>query len=219
MAQRRDGVRWGRVLLVVVALLVINTPYVLHEWSLNRARTHGTPVSATVVEVSQDGSDLDVSFKLPTSVDSAQKRRTVTVHRDVGVAASHTGRLEVKVLDGNPSEFYVDGQVRRLSPLYLTLVADALIALMLLLSWRLGGRIRRPTLVGVAIEDVGAGDDGSLLDKQDDGTYIVNGEVVSADDTSLLLTLRDRDIRIHLRDHESAVAVGDQARVRAHLVG
>jgi hypothetical protein len=219
MAQRRDGIRWGRLLLVVVALLVINVPYVLHVWALHRASADGTPVTATVVSVTQNGDDLDVTFRLPKSVDPAQKQRVVTVHHDVGVSAADTKKLVVKVLDGHPSDFYVDGQIRRWSPLVLTLVADSLIVLMLLLTWRFGGRLRRPTLVGIAVEDVSDGDLGSLLDKQDDGTYIVNGEVVSVDASSLVLTLRDRDVRIHLRDHENPVAVGSQARVRAHLVG
>ncbi len=49
------------------------------------------------------------------------------------------------------------------------------------LSLRLGGRIRRPGLVARALDDVREGDDGSLLDKQDDGTYVINGEVSEAD--------------------------------------
>jgi hypothetical protein len=93
------------------------------------------------------------------------------------------------------------------------------VLLMILLSWRLGGRIRRPTLVGIAVEDVQDGEDGSILDKQPDGTYVINGEVASTGPSSLVLTLRDRDVEIHLRDHENPVAVGARARVRAQLVG
>lgn len=219
MAQRGDGFGWGRVILVVVVLLVINGPFAAHEWTMHRAATSGTPVTATVVGVSRDGHYLDVSFKLPTSVDSHQTVRTVKVTESVGEQASRTKQLEVKVLDGHPSEYHVPGQVRTWTPLLLVAVADALIALMVLLRWRLGGRIRRPTLVGVALEDVQPGEDGSLLDKQEDGTYVVNGEVASTGTGSLVLTLRDRDVEIHLRDHTNPVPVGERARVRTHLVG
>jgi hypothetical protein len=143
----------------------------------------------------------------------------VRVERSVADKAARTGTIEVRVLDGNPDAFHVDGQVRGWGGLVLTLVADALVLLMILLAWRLGGRIRRPTLVGIAVEDVRDGDDGSLLDKQEDGTYLINGEVASTGPSSLVLTLRDRDVEIHLRDHENPVAVGERAQVRAQLVG
>ena len=90
---------------------------------------------------------------------------------------------------------------------------------MVLLSWRLGGRLRRPALVAVALGDVEAGEEGSLLEKQDDGTYVINGEVSEAGADTLVLTLRDRDVTVHLRGHANAVEVGEPAKVHAHLVG
>jgi hypothetical protein len=219
MSRRRDGLRWGRVALVVLALAVINIPYGLYEWQRHRIATSGEEVTATVVAVHDAGDDSDVAFRLPASVDDAQKVRSARVHRDVGVEAERTERIGVRVLDGDPDAFQVDGQVRGRGGLILILVADALILVMVLLSWRLGGRIRRPTLVGIAVEDVRDGEQGSLLDKQDDGTYLINGEVASTGPSSLDLTLRDRDVEIHLRDHENPVAVGERARVRAQLVG
>ena len=79
MAQRRDGVRWGRWILVAVVLAVINVPYVLHEWELHRAATDGVPVTATVVGVGQAGDDAVVAFRLPSSVDSDRVERRVKV--------------------------------------------------------------------------------------------------------------------------------------------
>jgi hypothetical protein len=46
-----------------------------------------------------------------------------------------------------------------------------------------------------------------------------SGEVAAPPPSPLLLTLRDRDVEINLRDHENPVAVGQWARVRAQLVG
>jgi hypothetical protein len=91
--------------------------------------------------------------------------------------------------------------------------------ILLLLSWRLGGRIRRPPLEAVAVGDVENGEEGSLLDKQDDGTYVINGEVAETRDASLVLRLRDRDVTVHLREHHNPLSVGDRAQVRALLVG
>jgi hypothetical protein len=219
MSRRRDGIRWGRIILVVVALLVINVPYGLHEWQLHRVATSGEKVTATVVGVGQAGDDSDVAFRLPSSVDDQQTVRTAKVDRAVGLQAARTKQIQVRVLEGHPAVFHIDGQVRSNGALIAILVADALVALMLLLAWRLGGRIRRPTLVGVAVEDVRSGGEGSLLDKQDDGTYVINGEVARTGPSSVLLSLRDRDVEIHLRDHENPIAVGERAQVRAQLVG
>ena len=48
---------------------------------------------------------------------------------------------------------------------------------------------------------------------------MINGEVTSTGPSSLVLSLRDREVEIHLRDHENPIVVGEQARVRAHMVG
>jgi hypothetical protein len=220
MAQRGSGVRWGRVTLVVFALLVINVPFAVHAWTLHRAAADGVHVTATVVSVSPAGDDEVITFRLPKDVDDKQAVRSVKTDHAVGVDAARTRQLDVQVLRGNPGAFHVDGQVGSAAPLILTSAADAFLAVVLLFSWRLGGRIRRPTLVGVALEDVRAGVEGSVLDKQLDGTYDVNGEVgTSTDPSMLVLVLRDRDVEIHLRDHENPVPVGERARVRVQLVG
>jgi hypothetical protein len=219
MGRRRDGVRWGRVLVVMFALAIINVPYVLHEWQEHRAATDGVPVTATVVGVSADGDDAVVTFRFPQDVDEKQTVRTVKVHHDVGARAARSHQLEVRVLEGQPGSFHVDGQVRSSVPLIITLVADALIALLVVLSWRRRGAFRRPTLIGVALEDLRSGEGGSILDKQDDGSYLINGEVARAGPSSVVLALRDRDVEIHLRDHANPIPVGERARVRAQLVG
>jgi hypothetical protein len=212
-------VRWGRVIAVVFALLVINVPYILHKETLHRAATDGVHVTATVVSSSRDGDDALVSFKLPADVDAKQTVRSVKVDRAVGLEAARTQQLDVQVLKGHPDAFHVDGQINSRAPLVVTLGADLLIGLVLVLSWRLGRRLRRPTLVGVAVEDVQDGEEGSVLDKQSDGTYVVNGEVGSTGESTLVIVLRDRDVEINLRDHDNPVPVGQPARVRVQLVG
>jgi hypothetical protein len=219
MGRRQDGVRWGRVVLVVVVLLVINVPYALHEWEQHHVATSGERVTATVVEVTPTGNDANLAVTFPASIDPGQPVRTAKVGAAAAREAQQTKQIGARVLKGHPSVFHLDGQVRSNAPLVITVVADVLVALMLALSWRLGGRIRRPTLVGVAVEVVRSGEDGSLLDKQDDGTYLVNGEVASTGPSTLVLALRDRDVEIHLRDHENPIGVGERAQVRAQLVG
>jgi hypothetical protein len=213
-------VTWRRWLLVALALFVVNLPWALHEGQLHRAATDGVQVSATVITVSDAGSGHAlVTFRLPKSVDPSQEVRTVQVDTATADAAAHSQTIDVRVLKGHPAVFHVDGQVRSWASTIITVVADLLIALMVLLAWRLGGRIRRPGLVAIALGDVESGDEGSLLDKQIDGTYLINGEIKQTDASTLVLTLRDRDVTVHLQGHRNPLALGEQARVLAHLVG
>lgn len=207
------------MVLVVLALLVINVPYILHAWQTHRAQTDGVPVTATVAGVSRSGDEAVVTFRFPRDIDAEQGLRSVKVDGAVGASAARTGQIDVQVLPGHPSVFHVDGQVPSRGGLLITLVADLLVLVMLLLAWRLGGRLRRPPLEAVALGDVESGEEGSLLDKQDDGSYLINGEVAEAGASSLLLRLRDRDVTVHLREHQNPLSVGDRAQVRALLVG
>lgn len=215
----RGGWGKGRILLVVVALLVINVPWLTHEWQLHRAATDGTRVEATVVGLSRDGDKAVVSFRLPTSVDPSHQARTAVIDLTTAEAAARTRQIGVRVLDGHPSIYRVDGQVRSWGAAAITLTADLLVLLLIALSFRLGGRIRRPGLVAMALDDVREGEEGSLLDKQEDGTYLINGEVSEVDASSLVLSLRDRNVTVRLEGHSNPVAVGGRARVRASLVG
>src|SRR3954471_19007105 len=109
--RRRDGFRWSRLILVLLALLVINVPYGLYEWQQHRLRTSGTEVTATVSDVQDNGDNADIAFRFPESIDSEQKPRTARVDQDVARRAGRTHELDVRILDGNPDVFYVDGQV------------------------------------------------------------------------------------------------------------
>jgi hypothetical protein len=213
-------VRWSRVLLVAFAVVVINLPWALNQIQLHRAETSGVHVSAAVLSVSAAGGDTSqVDFRLPASVDPAQKARTARVDSTTADAAAASQTIDVRVLKGHPDVFHVEGQVKSWASTLITGVADLLILLMLLLSWRLGGRLRRPALEAVALGDVQSGQKGSLLDKRVDGTYLINGEIKEVDAGTLVLTLRDRDVKVHLQGHHNPVAIGEQAQVLAHLVG
>jgi len=204
---------------VVIVLVVVNAPFLLHQYQLHRARTEGVNTTATVASVSISGDDAIVAFRLPEDLDSSQDLRTVKVDRATGATAARTQELDVQVLRGHPDVFHVDGQVPSWGGWIFTGIADVLILFMVLLSWRLGGRLRRPPLEAVAVTDVENGDEGSTLDKQEDGTYLINGEVAETRSESLVLRLRDRDVTVHLRDHHNPLSVGDRAQVRALLVG
>ncbi len=216
---KAPGRRARRILIVVLALVVINVPYAVHQWQLHRVGTDGIQVTATVVSSGVAGDDVVLGFRLPASVDPGQEVRTARVDAAAGQAAERAGEVDVRVLEGHPALYELEGQQRGHAATVFTLGADLVVLMLILLSWRLGGRLRRPALVAVALGDVEDGEEGSLLDKQDDGTYLINGEVSEVGADSLVLTLRDRDVTVHLRGHANPVDVGERAQVHAHLVG
>ena len=216
---RAPGPRARKILVVVIALLVINLPYVVYQYRIHRVSSDGVQVTATVVSADQAGGDVVLELRFPASVDPDQRVRSARVNATAGAAAVQSGEVDVRVLEGHPAVFELEGQKRSHGSTIITLGADVLVLIMILLMWRLGGRLRRPALVAVALGDVEDGEEGSLLDKQDDGTYVINGEVTEALVDSFVLTLRERNVTVHLRGHANPIDVGEQAKVHAHLVG
>jgi hypothetical protein len=212
-------VRWRSIVLVVLTLAVINLPYAVHVWQLHRAETDGIQVTVPVLKVTPSGRDALIDFTMPASVDPKQTAHEVKVDAASGATAARTHQIGVQVLKGHPAVFHVEGQIRSWTGALITGVADLLVLMMVLLRWRIGGRIRRPALVAVALGDVETGEQGSLLDKQADGSYLINGEIAEAGTESMVLTLRDRDVTVHLQGYRNPVAVGESAQVHAHLVG
>ena len=216
---RAPGPRTRKILVVVIALLVINLPYAVYQYRIHSVSSDGVQVTATVVSSARAGDDVVLGLRFPASVDPDQRVRTARVTATAGAAAVRAGEVDVRVLQGHPAVFDLPGQKRSHGSTIITLGADVLVLVMILLMWRLGGRIRRPALVAVALGDVEGGEEGSLLDKQADGTYVINGEVTEALVDSLVLALRERDVTVHLRGHVNPIDVGAQAKVHAHLVG
>ena len=216
---RAPGPRARKILVVVIALLVINLPYVVYQYRIHRVSSDGVQVTATVVSADQAGDDVVLGLRFPASVDPDQRVRSARVNATAGAAAVQSGEVDVRVLEGHPAVFELEGQKRSHGSTIITLGADVLVLIMILLMWRLGGRLRRPALVAVALGDVEGGEEGSLLDKQDDGTYVINGEVTETLVDSFVLTLRERNVTVHLRGHANPIDVGEQAKVHAHLVG
>ncbi len=164
---RAPGPRARKILVVVIALLVINLPYVVYQYRIHRVSSDGVQVTATVVSAQQAGDDVVLALRFPASIDPDQRVRSVRVDATAGAAAVQAGEVDVRVLEGHPAVFDLEGQKRSHGSTIVTLGADVLVLVMILLMWRLGGRIRRPALVAVALGDVEDGEEGSLLDKQD----------------------------------------------------
>jgi hypothetical protein len=102
--------------------------------------------------------------------------------------------------------------------LIVTVAADLALLTLLLLAWRLRGRLR-PQLRAVAVADVVAGAAGVALEKVEGDLYLIRGEVVAVDDDELVLDLGDRSVRVLLDGHHNPVGHQQPAQVHGRLIG
>ena len=211
--------RVWRVVLVLVGILVINYP-VIHRLVLDhRLSTDGRPVTAQVVGARQiSGDSWWLNLRFPSDVDAEGRDWPIYVDRPTYDRAVRSHELQTRALPGSPGVYEADGQVVSKVGWVVTIVADVVLAGIVLLAWRLRGR-RRVPLVALAVEDVQPGAAGSALDRQSDGTHLVRGEVTEAGADRLVLELGDRSVTVHLGDHANPVGTGETAQVRARLVG
>ena len=126
--------------------------------------------------------------------------------------------VPVRVLADRPAAYTVAGEVRSRVGLYITLFAD-LVLLLLVLLFRRFGVGTRPSLRAVAVGDVERCEPGSALDRLESGEYLIRGEVVEVGDDELVLDLGDRRVHVALDGHANPIDPQQPAQLRARLVG
>jgi hypothetical protein len=134
-----DPRRRKSALIVLLLVVAINLPLALSTWDTMRVARSGTDVSAPVTKTRNLGTDAEphwwVSWRFPRDVDPDEGTWAAEVDRDTWTAARDTGSITVRVLEGQPARHTADGEVRRYAGLWTTLVADALLLLVLAWVW------------------------------------------------------------------------------------
>ncbi|MCB0895046.1 MAG: hypothetical protein KDB43_06665, partial [Nocardioidaceae bacterium] len=148
-----------------------------------------------------------------------QKAWDAQVDEEAYDDAVASGQIRVRVLDGDPSAYRAEGAVQSRVPLVITLVADLILLVVLLLLFRYGGRGRvRAPLQALALGDVERCAPGSLLERIGGEDYLVRGEVQDLADGEVLLDLGNRTVRVLLDGHANPVGYQQPAQVRARLL-
>ncbi|MFC7495612.1 MULTISPECIES: hypothetical protein [unclassified Nocardioides] len=99
----------------------------------------------------------------------------------------------------------------------VTLVADVALVVAGLLLWRYDAR-RPPQLQAVAVGDVERCPPGAALDRLDEETYLIRGEVAAVADDRVVIEVGDRSVVVMLAGHRNPVGHQQAAQVRARLV-
>ena len=201
--------------MLLLLAVVINLPLAHSTWTDAKVERSGEDVSATVVE---HGDSDWLSFRFPADVDPDQRTWSVEVDDPTYDEAVATGRLEVRVLDADPSAYRVDGAVESRVPLVVTAVADVLLLLLVLLMWRFGGRLRS-SLRAVALGDVERCKPEILLERLHAEDYLVRGEVLEVGPDRVVLDLGNRTIEVLLDGHQNLVGHQQAALLRARMIG
>jgi hypothetical protein len=210
--------RLGAALVIVLLAAVINLPVVQSAWQRHRIESSGTDVTATVVDDRVVGGDRHLlSFRYPDDLDPDHATWEAEVDANTYDDAVASGDLRVRVLEDDPSAYRPEGAVDSRLPLVLTLAADVVLVLLLLLLWRYGGRTR-PQLRAIALADVESGAPEVLLERIHGEDFLVRGEVVEVGDDRVVLDLGNRTILVLLDGHANPVGQHQPAQVQARLI-
>ncbi len=202
----------SRVLLVALAVVMINLPFVHSTWQDHRIDQHGVDVTATVSDYDQDGGKLFVTFEVPESADQPGFDGTVRLDRAAYDEAVVTGEVQVHVLPGSTTVWRVEGETRSDVGLVITILANVFLLVLVLLLLRFGSRLRQE-MVLVATEDLERCPPGSVLDQVGRLRFVVCGEVERIEADEVVLDLGDRRVRVILDGHHNPA--GYQQPVRA----
>jgi hypothetical protein len=207
-------------LLLVLLAVVVNLPLVHSSWTSSKVDGSGVDVTAQVTgDAVRDGGHW-LEFTFPEDIDPDQRTWSAEVDAAVFDEAVASGEIGVRVLEGDPSAYRVDGAVEGNGVLVLALVADALLLVALLLLWRFRGRMGplRTELRAVALGDVVRCRPGVLFDRIGGEEFLIQGEVVELEPGTMVLDLGDRRVVVALDGHANPVGYQQPAQVRARMI-
>jgi hypothetical protein len=193
---------------VVINLPLTHSAY--YDWRLDR---DGVATRATVVDT-YEGSNADdyfVRFRFEAGLDPERDEWLAQIDEAAYDRARADEVIEVRVLPDRVGTYEVEGQRSSVLPWVITLLGDLMLLGIVLLYWR--ARPRDTQLRLVAIADVERCKPLSSLERLDDGSYVVCGEVSGIEDDAVVLDLGDRTVRIELDGHANPVGYQQPARV------
>jgi hypothetical protein len=214
--------RTNRILLVVVLVAFINLPVLHSTWTRWQVERDGTQTVARVLDSRVLGDEDEptywLSFRFPEDIDPDQVLWTAQVDQQTFEEASAERSLEVRVLEDRPSAYIVEGQVRNRLGLVITVVADVILLLILLMVWRNRGRARAVPIRIAAIGDVQRCPPGGMVEQIEGDLYRVRGEVTGIDGDEIVLDAGERDVLVVLDGHHNPVGYQQPGEVRGRLV-
>ncbi len=212
--------RFTSVALVVVLLALINLPALQATylgWKLDR---EGIPTTAEVVGADEvTPGRFWLTIVVPPSLDPDRFATPARVSESAYNEAIRTRQIRATVLEDRPSFRRVEGQIVGRTGLWITLGADAALALLIGWLWRSG---RRPRLLEPlrleAIVDPVTTDDREPVVRETADVVDVVGRVDRADDQELLLTAGEKTVIVIVAGRGVDARAGDWVEVTGRVL-
>lgn len=196
-------------LLFVLAVVAINLPLAHSTYAGWRLDRDGVDTTATVVDLPRENA---VEFRFDRDLDPEQRSYFTEVDADVYARAERDGTIPVRVLPDRPQSYEVEGRGGDPLPWVVTGVGDLMLLGFALFFWRFRPA-RAEQLQLVATGDVERCRPGGLLERLEDGRYVVCGDVSGIEDDAIVLDVGDRTVRVELAGHRNPVGYQQPARV------
>ena len=212
--------RFTSVALVVVLLALINLPALQATylgWKLDR---QGIPTTAEVVGADEvTPGRFWLTIVVPPSLDPDRFATPARVSESAYEEAIRTRQIGATVLEDRPSFRRVEGQIVGRTGLWITLGADAALALLIGWLWRSGRRphLREPLRLEAIVDPVTTHDREPLVRENADVVDVV-GRVDRADDQELLLTAGEESVIVIVAGRDGDARVGDWVEVTGRVL-
>jgi hypothetical protein len=140
--------------VLLMALFLVNLPFVHQTWTGHQLARSGRDVEATVIDARKAGGNFLVDYRLPRSVDPDRTRYSARVDQATFARAQESGALRVRVVPGKPANNRPDGAVT--NNLFAVVAALGDIALLLagVFGYRRWRQRSQFVVVGVDGDDV-----------------------------------------------------------------
>jgi hypothetical protein len=143
-----------RAVVLLVAVFLVNLPFVHQAWTNRELARSGQDVEASVVDAQHSGGSYLLDYRLPRDVDATRATYSARVDRATYELARESKALRVRVVPGKPATNVPDGEVSSHLLLVVALLGDVVLLLVGVIGYRRWRQRSQHVVVGVDGDDV-----------------------------------------------------------------
>lgn len=140
--------------MLLVAVFLVNLPFVHQAWTDRELAREGRDVQATVVDARRGGGNYLLDYRLPRTVDPKQTTYSARVDHATYDLARVSDALRVRVVPGKPATNVPEGAVTSNLLLVVALLGDLVLLLVGVIGYRRWRQRSQHLVVGVDGDDV-----------------------------------------------------------------
>ncbi len=122
--------------MLLVAVFLVNLPFVHQTWTGRELARSGRDVQATVVDARHSGGSYLLDYRLPRDIDAKQTKYSARVDRATYELARESKAIRVRVVPGKPATNVPDGAVSSNLLLVVAVLGDLVLLLVGVIGYR-----------------------------------------------------------------------------------